>query len=263
MLNNIIEFKEFLDYYQTILKACVKANEKIKITCSHKDNEMNIKVISDSGVSIDTFKCSNELYHQIMDLLLSSFVSTNKIILASRKDKKYSVRSEKIEINCEINNDLSQKISDQVFNKTNNSDNEKNHNLSEFEKVSNFFRCYSSFLKRCVKKEKASFITITYNNGIYSIDITNDGKVVFSRKITCSAIKAKYLNKIICENIIDENSIKLSSITRNNKLQVQTPKICLSIPYDNSLEKFHEEALAKMNEYNVSISMQKVKSSNR
>lgn len=261
MLSNVIEFKDFLSYYQTILNTCARIGENTKIYLSHNDDTMTIKVISDSGISIDTFHCSNKLYHEIAELIYSTFISTNKIMLATTKNKFYSVRSEKIEIISIINPELSEKISNQGFSNVNES-NKKDIKLSEFEKISDFFRCYSNFLKRCVKKENKNTIKVDYKDRIYSINITSNGEIIFSRTITCNNIKARYLDKTICENLIDENSIQLSSITKNNQLQIQTPKFCLFIPYNN-LERYHNEALAKMNEYNMQFSMQKVKSSNR
>lgn len=265
MLTNIIEFKDFLNYFQSIYSASLSSKEQVKIYFSYNDDELTLRFVSDSGYSFDKFRCSKNLYNEIVQLLYASFISSNKMILASKVNGSYIVKSSNGEMISEIDDTLSEKISLQVFDKIKNRNESKNEGkpLSEFEQISNFFGVYCSFLKRCVKKSNPSEITTSYKNGVYLITITNNGKTIFSKSVVCSKFKAQYLDKVICENLIDENSIVLSSITGNNHLKIQTPKLCLLMPYNNNLEKYHNEALEKMNEYSSQFSMQKVKSSNR
>ena len=263
MKNNMLELKDFITYFQSLFDA--DRNGKIRITINHENENLVLKFFSNSGISIDTFHCTKELYNKIVYFIYMNFIYSNKILIASKNGENYSIKSSNIEIISKIDEELQKKLSDEAFKKMkqNYEDKSTKRNLSEFEKVSNFFRIYSMYLKRCLNKENRSDIKISYVNGVYEVSIINNGEIIFSRNISCNEIKSRRLNKIICENMIDENSIILSSITADNKLKIQTPKFCLTIPYNNSTKDFHDEALKKMNEYNFSSQMLKVKSSNR
>lgn len=261
MKNNMLELKNFITYFQSLFDA--KQNGKINI--NYQNDNLILKFYSNSGISVDTFHCTKELYNKIVYFIYMNFIYSNKILIASKNGKNYSIKSPNIEITSTLDEEIQKKLSDEAFKKMKKSNQKEpsEKNLSEFEKISSFFKIYSMYLKRCLNKVSRSDIKVSYSNGIYKILIINNGEIIFSRHILCSEIKSRYLNKIICENIIDENSIILSSITSDNKLKIQTPKFCLTIPYNESTKFFHDEALNKMNEYNFSGQKIKIKSSNR
>ena len=261
MLSNMIEFKDFLNYFQNVLNANLKLNEETKILFTYDKNMLIVEIKSGNGISIDSFNCSKNLYNEIVSLLCSSFISINEILIAYSANGLYTIKNDKVEMTCSIPKEIEQELSSQVFSKKKNITVEVKQ-TSQFEQVSDFFNIYNAFLKRCAKRTGDNIIKISYINGIYKITITNENTVIFTRSIKCSKIKAQYLDKIICENMIDGNSIILSSIVEQ-MLKIQTPKFCLLIPYNENLTKFHNEALEKMNEYNNIPSWQKVKSSNR
>ncbi len=265
MTNNMLEFKDFLDYFQNVIS--LKSNGIVKIKIYYKDNALFIESNEANGKAVDYFNCSKNMYDKIVELLLSNFILENKIMVAYKNKNQYTIKSEKFEIAADVTDEMFNDLSKKIFSKQDKHNFEAKKEMSEFEKISSFYADYNMFLKRCLKNDGKNDISLNYNNGIFSIIITNNEQIIFSKKINCSIIKANYLFKIICENIIDSNSIIISSInkiTENAKyIKIQTPKFNLSIPYAKNLEKFHIEALNKMNEYNVSFANQKIKSSTR
>ena len=261
MSNNVIEFKEFINCYQNALNSSLKANENVKVYFTYKNERLNVEIISDSTYIVDSFQCTNQLYNEMINLLYTSFISSGKAVIPYNLNGKYIVKGENIELISIIPQELSDKISTYFYSSKRNTISSQKQ-LTEFDKVTSLFKSYSTFLKRCIKKEYPSDVKIAYKNGFYTITITNNNQIIFKKKIACSLIKAQFLDKIICENIIDESSVILSSII-SDCLKIQTPKIHLTIPYNDKLHNFHEEALEKINEYNFSLPKQKIKSSNR
>ena len=259
MLNNIIEFKDFINSYQNALNSSLKTNESVKVYFTYENERLIVKIVGNSIYMVDTFQCTNQLYNEMINLLCTSLISSGVAMISYRVNENYIIKGKNIELISNIPQELSNKISTYFYN---NRRTVQQKQATEFDKVTAFFKSYSTFLKRCIKKEYPSEIKISYKNGIYNITITNNNEIVFKNTIACSSIKAQFLDKIICENIIDENGVVLSSIV-GNYLKIQTPKIHLTIPYNDKLHKFHEEALEKINEYVYSMPKQKIKSSNR
>ncbi len=265
MTDNILDFKEFMDYFNNIINQ--NTNEFTKITIYYKNNALVIESENENGKAVDYFPCSEANYYKLIEILNLKFIFENDIIFAAKRNKNYTIKSKSGELTTTINDELFKKLSSKIYSKKNKINLENNKKPSEFEKFCFFYNDIELFIKRCLKHNGISNINITYTNNIFQIKITNNNKVIFQKYFKCNETKATYLFKIICENIIDSNSIILSSINQtengNKVIKIQTPKLNLTIPYINSLKRFHIEALNKMNEYNMENQKQKIKSSNR
>ena len=264
MTNNILEFKEFMDYFNNVVNQ--NANEFVKIKIYYKNGNLVIESENENGKAIDYFKCSENNYYKLIEILNLKFIFENDVKFATKKGKNYTIKSKNGELTTIINEELFENLSSKIYSKKNTSL-ESNEKPNEFEKFCFFYNDIELFIRRCLKHEGISDINITYNDNVFKISITNNDKVIFQKHIKCNETKAIYLFKIICENIIDSNSIILSSInqtTNGNKvIKIQTPKLNLTIPYIKNLKRFHIEALNKMNEYNMKNQKQKIKSSSR
>ena len=264
MTNNILEFKEFMDYFNNVINQ--NTNEFIKIKIYYKNDNLVIESENENGKAIDCFKCSEDNYYKLIEILNLKFIFENDVKFAVKRGKNYTIKSKNDEVTTAINEELFENLSSKIYSKKN-TNLEGNKKPNEFEKFCFFYNDIELFIKRCLRHNGINNINITYVNNIFQIKITNNDEVIFQKHIKCNETKAIYLFKIICENIIDSNSIILSSInqtTNGNKvIKIQTPKLNLTIPYINSLKKFHIEALNKMNEYDMKSQKQKIKSSSR